>query len=88
MGSPQANCTGSTDFDTSIVGARVILACRNLVAANKAADEIKQITGGQGCSKVVVKHLDLASLTSVRRFVKDMKNSETRLDILINNAGM
>jgi NAD(P)-dependent dehydrogenase (short-subunit alcohol dehydrogenase family) len=59
-----------------------------LVAANKAADEIKQRAGGQGYSKVVVRHLDLASLTSVGRFVKDIKNSETRLDILINNAGM
>ncbi|CAB3993727.1 Hypothetical predicted protein [Paramuricea clavata] len=65
-------------------GARVIMACRNLNQAEEAMKEIVQTTGNRS---VVVKHLDLASLKSVRAFAEDVKN-EARLDILINNAGV
>jgi len=37
---------------------------------------------------IVVKELDLASLTSVRKFAAGILESESRLDILINNAGV
>ena len=47
-------------------------------------DEIIKLTGNKN---VVVRHLDLASFKSVRKFVTDILNSESRLDILINNAG-
>ena len=40
-----------------------------------------------GNSEVVVRHLDLASLKSVREFAEKILESESRLDILINNAG-
>ena len=36
---------------------------------------------------LVVKQLDLASLESVRACAKDINETESRLDILINNAG-
>lgn len=75
-----------TAKDLSKRGAKVILACRNLSAAKKAAEEIKHITGNS--SIIVVKHLNLASLSSVRSFVRNIKASEERLDILINNAGV
>ena len=66
------------------IGARVIMACRNLNQAEAAMKEIVQNTGNKS---VVVTHLDLASLKSVRAFAEDVKN-EARLDILINNAGI
>ncbi|XP_048850064.1 retinol dehydrogenase 12-like isoform X1 [Brienomyrus brachyistius] len=66
-------------------GARVIMACRDLSRAERAADEIRQSTGNRN---VVVRHLDLASLSSVRQFAKSYICSEERLDILINNAGV
>ena len=47
-------------------------------------DEIIEETGNKN---VVVRHLDLASLKSVRKFATDILKSEPRLDILINNAG-
>ena len=65
-------------------GARVLLACRDMTKANKAADEIRKKTGN---GNVVVKHLDLTSLQSVRDLAKDILENEDRLDILINNAG-
>lgn len=64
--------------------ARVILACRNLEKADKAMQEIFEETQ----QKVVVKRLDLASLRSVREFADDILKTESRLDVLVNNAGL
>uniref|UniRef100_A0A3P8WYG1 Si:dkey-23o4.6 n=1 Tax=Cynoglossus semilaevis TaxID=244447 RepID=A0A3P8WYG1_CYNSE len=66
-------------------GARVVMACRDLTRAESAAEEIREATGN---GNVVIRHLDLASLHSVRQFAKDYVDSEDRLDILINNAGV
>nr|CAD7594681.1 unnamed protein product [Timema genevievae] len=65
-------------------GAKVILACRNVEAADKVKDEIISSTGN---SSVVVKKLDLSSLESVRQFANDVNRSEKRLDVLVHNAG-
>ncbi|KAM7300801.1 retinol dehydrogenase 11-like [Ixodes scapularis] len=64
--------------------ARVILACRNLEKADKAMQEIFEETQ----QKVVIKRLDLASLRSVREFADDILKTESRLDVLVNNAGL
>ncbi|KAG7482476.1 hypothetical protein JOB18_021924 [Solea senegalensis] len=74
-----------TALDMAHRGARVILACRDMTRARIAADEIRQKSGN---GNVVVKKLDLASLQSVRDLAKDIQESEERLDILINNAGI
>lgn len=74
-----------TAVDLARRGARVILACRDMDRANKAAAEIKKRSGNDN---VVVKKLDLASLQSVRQLAKDVLASEERLDVLINNAGV
>uniref|UniRef100_A0A3Q1J6H1 Uncharacterized protein n=1 Tax=Anabas testudineus TaxID=64144 RepID=A0A3Q1J6H1_ANATE len=66
-------------------GARVVMACRDLTRAEQAAEEIRQSTGN---GNVVTRHLDLASMYSIRQFAKDFLDSEDRLDILINNAGV
>ena len=50
-------------------GARVILACRNLERANKAAEDIRKSTN-QGT--ICVMKLDLASFESVRQFAKEV----------------
>ena len=73
-----------TALDLARRGARVILACRSLQKAEEAAKEMRTLTGN---SEVVVRHLDLASLKSVREFAEKILESESRLDILINNAG-
>jgi len=66
-------------------GAKVILACRSVESAERCAARIRSTTGNK---QIVVKKLDLSSLTSVREFCKDILKEETRLDIIVNNAGV
>lgn len=65
-------------------GARVILACRSQLRGQEAVDEIKRRTGGD----VVLRQLDLCSFASVRSFAKEILATESRLDVLVNNAGL
>ena len=74
-----------TALDLAKRGARVILACRDLDKANTAANEIREASGNSG---ILVKKLDLASKNSVREFADGIVKGETKLDILINNAGI
>lgn len=71
-------------FWVILLGARVVMACRDLSKAEKAAAEIRRSTGN---GNIVVRHLNLASLFSVRQFAHEYTATENRLDILINNAG-
>ena len=73
-----------TAVDLARRGARVILACRSKDKAEAAVEEIKQRSGNED---VVFKKLDLSSLASVRTFAQEFLQEESRLDILINNAG-
>uniref|UniRef100_UPI00398F629A retinol dehydrogenase 12 n=1 Tax=Pristiophorus japonicus TaxID=55135 RepID=UPI00398F629A len=74
-----------TAKDLARRGARVILACRDLDKAKKAAAEIRKESGNKN---VLVHKLDLASLQSVHSFADRIQETETCLDILINNAGI
>ena len=65
--------------------ATVIIAVRNLQKGNVAADKI---LGQHPNADVKVMELDLANLISVRKFVAEFKNNYSRLDLLINNAGV
>jgi len=73
-----------TALDLACRGARVILACRNISKADLVKDEIIKESGNKN---VIVRELNLASLSSVRKFAAEVLESESRLDILINNAG-
>lgn len=65
-------------------GARVILACRDKSRGENALADVIKRTGSK---QVVLKSLDLASLESVRKFAQDINKTESRIDILLNNAG-
>lgn len=65
--------------------AKVIVAVRNLQKGKAALDKIKI---GYQDADVKVMELDLASLESARRFAEDYKKNFSRLDLLINNAGV
>lgn len=66
-------------------GARVIIACPY---ENEGVEARHQIVKETENSDVIFKLLDLSSLESTRHFAEDILNTETRLDILINNAGV
>ncbi|XP_042303978.1 retinol dehydrogenase 12-like [Sceloporus undulatus] len=66
-------------------GAKVILACRDMVKAEAAVSEIQAKTGNQ---QVVAKKLDLADTKSIREFAENFLKEEKELHILINNAGV
>ncbi|CAG0914462.1 unnamed protein product [Notodromas monacha] len=76
-----------TAKDMALRGARVIMACRNMAKAEIAREAVLQATGAKS-SYVILKKLDLASLRSVRSFALDILQTEKRLDVLINNAGL
>lgn len=65
--------------------ATVIIAVRNMQKGNVAADKI---LGLHQNADVEVMELDLANLESIRKFVAAFKNNFSRLDLLINNAGV
>lgn len=66
-------------------GAKVILACRDEKKGKLAVDEVKEAAK---VNHVEYMKLDLASLQSVRDFVKEFTSKYDSLDILINNAGV
>ena len=73
-----------TAVDLAKRRARVILACRSKEKAEAAVEEIKKRSGN---TDVAFMKLDLSSLESVKTFATEFLQKETRLDILINNAG-
>ena len=76
-----------TARDLSRRGAKVIMACRNLDLAEKAAQDIKK-SSDSSSGEIVIKKLDLANLASIRAFAEEINATEDRLDVLINNAGV
>ena len=65
-------------------GAKVLLACRNIEKAEGAAKEVR----AAATAEVEIVPLDLARLTSIAAAAKLVRDSESRLDLLVNNAGL
>jgi protochlorophyllide reductase len=61
----------------------VVMACRDLAKAEKAAQMV-----GMPQDSYTIMHIDLASLESVRHFVKDFRASGKSLDALVCNAAI
>uniref|UniRef100_A0A4D5RPF1 Putative dehydrogenase with different specificities related to short-chain alcohol dehydrogenase n=1 Tax=Ixodes scapularis TaxID=6945 RepID=A0A4D5RPF1_IXOSC len=75
----------ATAIELALRGAKVILACRDIDGGLLVATEIRQLTS---VDKVVLRHLDLASFSSIRAFVNGVLKTEMHVDVLINNAGV
>ncbi|XP_075891952.1 dehydrogenase/reductase SDR family member 13-like [Nelusetta ayraudi] len=74
-----------TAIDLARRGARVILACRSRPRGEAALEEVKRESNSD---QVVFMQCDLGSLKSVRSFAENFLKTESRLDLLINNAGL
>jgi NAD(P)-dependent dehydrogenase (short-subunit alcohol dehydrogenase family) len=68
-------------------GASVILACRD-ISSGQAAAQMIATQGTVKLGKPDVIRLDLASLASIREAAAQITSSYSRLDLLINNAGV
>jgi NAD(P)-dependent dehydrogenase (short-subunit alcohol dehydrogenase family) len=66
-------------------GARVVVACRD---ASKGRDAESRIRAAHPKCDARFEALDLGSLASVRAFAERFLATESRLDLLINNAGV
>lgn len=67
------------------LGANLVLACRDVVQGHKTADEIRRQSDVQ---TIDVMEIDTSSQASIREFARTYREKYTRLDVLINNAGM
>ncbi|WP_435196902.1 oxidoreductase [Natronomonas sp. EA1] len=66
-------------------GAHVVLACRRPDAGEAAAAAIDEAFPD---ASLEVRELDLASLDSVKRFARGVRQAHDGLDLLVNNAGV
>lgn len=70
-------------------GARVIMACRNIEKARETAQEINVACKDKtNLGEVVVEQLDLSSFKSVRKFAEKILETEDKINLLVNNAGV
>jgi protochlorophyllide reductase len=69
----------------ALMGAHVVMACRNLEKAHAA--KTRMASAGMA-DRLELRELDLASLESVRTFAQGIRDDYEQLDILVNNAGV
>ncbi|XP_032359678.1 retinol dehydrogenase 12, like isoform X1 [Etheostoma spectabile] len=74
-----------TAIDLAKRGAKVIMACRDM---EKAQAALKEVIENSGNENVVCMKLDLADSKSIKEFAEAINKGESRLNILINNAGV
>eukprot|EP01041_Mallomonas_annulata_P007970 gene7970-16316_t len=85
-----------TAANLSKMGAICVLACRDSVKGREAENdinkEVKEINTNEfphaSSGSAMYLHLDLNSLESVYTFVEELQKNFTKIDILINNAGL
>ncbi|CAG2173790.1 unnamed protein product [Oppiella nova] len=74
-----------TAYELSLRGAKIIMGCRDERRAQVAIDDIKRRNSK---ADIICHKLDLSSLQSVRQFCEQVVRNETKIDVLINNAGV
>ena len=74
-----------TVIDLAKRGATIVMACRDMRKSEKALEKAKAESSSKD---ILLMHLDLSSLDSVRNFTKEFLSKYSKLNILINNAGV
>ena len=72
-------------FYQKLILFQIIIGCRD---TKKGENAVKDIKEKNPTADITVLKLDLSSLTSVRRFAQSVEEKESKIDILINNAGV
>jgi len=70
--------------DLAAMGAALVLACRDVAKGEGVACELRRL----GSAGVTVTHLDAASAPSIEAFAKACAAECSRVDVLVNNAGV
>jgi len=84
---PTSGIGETTALTLALIGHRVILACRTVSKGEMMLKNWQQKYPNSKLDCVVLK-LDLNSLASIRAFARAFIDTEERLDVLINNAGV
>ncbi|KAF0306222.1 Retinol dehydrogenase 12 [Amphibalanus amphitrite] len=66
-------------------GAAVVMACRDMKKAEEALQKIRRHTQN---GQLIPMELDLADFDSIKSFARHFKEQFSRLDVLMNNAGV
>ena len=69
----------------ALKGATVVMACRSLAKGEEAK---KQLIALNPKANITVMELDLTDLKSIHSFANKFKDNHSRLDVLLNNAGI
>ncbi|MEL7571292.1 MAG: SDR family NAD(P)-dependent oxidoreductase, partial [Eubacteriaceae bacterium] len=64
-------------------GWRVVLACRNIMAAEEVCEQIKRVTHNEN---IYAMKVDLSLMSEIRAFAGEFISRFGELDVLINNA--
>lgn len=73
----------------AMLGAKVIMACRNTSKAEQAKEEILKNPGLEiSADQLEIVELDLSDIESVRRAGEEIADNYPQLNILVNNAGI
>lgn len=64
------------------------MACRNIDKAAAVKREIEESITHEDTGVLVIENIDLCSLKSVRKFAQKVLDSEEKINILVNNAGV
>jgi len=66
-------------------GSKIVMVCRDRVRGEETQNEIRALTGNPDIDLILA---DLSSQSEVRRLAEDVKSRYSRLDVLVNNAGV
>nr|ACF24535.1 chloroplast light-dependent protochlorophyllide reductase [Gymnochlora stellata] len=69
-------------------GHSVIVVCRTIVKAQKTIEEIKATFGDKVTGNLIPLECDVSDLDSVRRLVRDFRDLNLPLNVLVANAGI
>jgi retinol dehydrogenase-14 len=75
----------ATALGLAKLGATVVMVCRDLQRGRAAQRSIKSASGNDAVELIIA---DLASQAAIRRLAADYSRTHTRLDVLVNNAGV